>query len=292
MPLKHTRLFRIRQYECDANGHVNNANFLRYMQETALDASAAAGYDHNRYYEIGHIWLIHESEIEFKIPLIYGDTLKIITWVEDFRRVSSRRVYEFYKEPSGNLIAKANTDWIFINDQNRRPTKIPQEMIDAFYPEGEAKSFPIRQTFPIPPPEPSGVFTSHFKVNWQDIDAVGHVNNAIYLDYMNECSMQMLRAHGWPWIRMKEHGFAIFIRQIRIKYIQPALLDDELSMATWAYNIRRSTSERYFVIRRLMDNELIAEINILGVWVNINNGKPIRIPNKFLENFKPNIADY
>ena len=54
MPLTHTRTFRVRHYECDAYGHLNNANYLRYMQETAFDASAAAGYDLERYNKLGH----------------------------------------------------------------------------------------------------------------------------------------------------------------------------------------------------------------------------------------------
>ena len=49
MPLVHTRNFRVRHYECDAYGHLNNANYLRYMQEAAFDASAAAGYGMLRY---------------------------------------------------------------------------------------------------------------------------------------------------------------------------------------------------------------------------------------------------
>ena len=57
------RSFRIRHYECDAYGHLNNANYLRFMQETATDASADAGYDIHRYRQLGTIWLIHESEI-------------------------------------------------------------------------------------------------------------------------------------------------------------------------------------------------------------------------------------
>lgn len=44
MPLIHTRQFRIRHYECDAYGHLNNVNYLRYMQETAFDASAVRHY--------------------------------------------------------------------------------------------------------------------------------------------------------------------------------------------------------------------------------------------------------
>ena len=37
MPLTHVRSFRVRHYECDAFGHLNNTNYVRYMQETAFD---------------------------------------------------------------------------------------------------------------------------------------------------------------------------------------------------------------------------------------------------------------
>ena len=44
MPRTHERTFRIRHYECDAYENVYYTNYLRYMQETAMDASAAAGF--------------------------------------------------------------------------------------------------------------------------------------------------------------------------------------------------------------------------------------------------------
>ena len=63
MPLIHTRTFHVRHYECDSFEHLNNANYLRYMQEVAFDASTAAGYDLARYTAIGHHWLIRETDI-------------------------------------------------------------------------------------------------------------------------------------------------------------------------------------------------------------------------------------
>ena len=104
MPHTHTRNFRIRHYECDAFGNLNNANFVRYMQETAFDASAAAGFDQERYNELGHHWLIRETEIEYLKPVRYGDTVAVKTWVVDFQRVRSRRAYEFTHEDSSELV--------------------------------------------------------------------------------------------------------------------------------------------------------------------------------------------
>lgn len=87
MPLTHIEKFKVRYTECDQYGHVNNVNYLRYMQEAAFDASAAAGYAFKRYDELGQYWLVRETEIEYLKPLTYGDEFELKTWVVDFRRV-------------------------------------------------------------------------------------------------------------------------------------------------------------------------------------------------------------
>ncbi|HZY44476.1 MAG TPA: acyl-CoA thioesterase [Anaerolineae bacterium] len=48
MPLTHIGKFKVRYTECDQNGHVNNANYLRYMQEAAFDASTSAANNFDR----------------------------------------------------------------------------------------------------------------------------------------------------------------------------------------------------------------------------------------------------
>src|SRR5690606_41899892 len=113
MPLTYSRTFRVRYYECDGYGHLNNANYLRYMQETAFDASAAAGYDLKTYDEIGGFWLIRETDIEYRQPLRYHDRGTITTRVEGFRRAPSPRVYDFERE-AGTLGAAAATDWVWL----------------------------------------------------------------------------------------------------------------------------------------------------------------------------------
>lgn len=61
MPAIFKCIFRVRHYECDSYGHLNNVNYVRYMQETALDASAEVGWTTERYNEIGHQWLIRDT---------------------------------------------------------------------------------------------------------------------------------------------------------------------------------------------------------------------------------------
>jgi len=290
MPLTHTRKFRIRHYECDALGHLNHANYVRYMQETAFDASAIAGYDSEAYNALGRYWLIRETDIDYLKPTQYGDTLEIKTWVIDFYRVRSRRAYEIRLHGSGEIVANASTDWVFLESSSNKPTKIPTEIQEAFFPEGPPEVFPAREKFPQPPPPPTGFFTMNITAAWHDLDSMQHVNNANYLKYTEECGMQAIAAHGWPISRMIDEGFAIFIRRQQIQYLQPAQLGDELIISTWVSNVRRSSASRHYVIQRKSDQANLAVVHSKGVWVDLKTGQPIRIPESLLSDFAANIV--
>jgi acyl-CoA thioester hydrolase len=290
MPLTLVRTFRVRHYECDAYGHVNYANYLRYMQEAAFDASAAAGYDMARYEAMGRHWLARETDIEYLHPLRYGDSVQVKTWVADFRPVRSLRAYEFRLAESGELVARAHTDWVFLDSATLRPTPIPQELLAAFFPEGLPDPAPPRPRFPSAPPPPPGVFRLRRRVEWRDIGPEQHVNNAVYLSYLEDCGVQVAAAHGWPMSRGQAEGFAIVARRHRIEYRQPAVLDEELELATWLSDVKRASVVRHYTVTRVSDGALLARARTLWVWVDLKTGRPIRIPDAFLTDFAPNVA--
>ena len=109
-----------------------------------------------------------------------------------------------------------------------------------------------------------------------------------YLNYVDECGMQVIAVHGWPVTRMITEGIAILIRRHQIQYRQPAKLNDNLAISTWVSNVRRSTATRHYSIRRISDNSQIAFIHSLGVFVNLNNGRPVRITDDLLADFASN----
>lgn len=291
MPLTYTRTFRVRHYECDAYGHVNAPHYLRYMQETALDASAAVGYDEARYLALGSLWLIRETEIEYLSPLRYGDSVAVTTWVEDFRRVRSRRRYELVKAGTGEKVAQASTDWVYISRDSLQPVHIPQAMIDAFTEQGIPASAAPRDKFPDAPPPPPGAFTLRRRVEWRDIDAAGHVNNATYMNYLEDGGIQAARACGWPVARMMAVDVAIMARRYQIEYRQPAALDDELIITTYLSNARRSTILRHFKIERVDDGALVAQARTLWMAVNPKTQTLTRFAPEFLADFALNIAE-
>jgi acyl-CoA thioester hydrolase len=209
--------------------------------------------------------------------------------VDDFRRVRSRRAYAFHQVGTGVLVARGVTDWVFLDTATRRPAPIPGALVDAFYPEGDPPARP-RPGFPAPAPPPREAFAVRRTVEWRDIDPVGHVNNAVYLAYLQECGVQVAAAHGWTVERMEAEGLGIVARGHQIEYREPALLGDELELTTWITGVRRATILRYFAFRRIPDGKLVAQANTRWVGVDQKTRRPVRAATSFLQDFAPNIS--
>lgn len=283
------RAFRVRHYECDPYGHVNHANYLRYMQEAAFDASAAVGYDIERYRALGRHWLIHETDITYLRPLTYGNTVVVKTWVADFRRVRSRRMYELRLADGNEVVATATTEWVFLDSETLRPATIPPEMAAAFRHPGIAPG-ERRESFPIAPPPPPGVHRMRRRVEWRDLDPAQHVNNANYLSYIEECNVGAAAAFGWSLDRIMAEGVAIVARRYRIEYSEPAVMDDELEVTSYLSDVKRATAVRHNEVRRVRDGALLARAYSLWVFVDTVTGQPRRVPTEILDDFRPNVS--
>jgi acyl-CoA thioester hydrolase len=290
MPLTHTRLFRVRYYECDLFGYMHHANYLRYMQEAAFDASSAAGYAHEDYEAMGRIWLARQTEIEHFRPLHYGDSVQIKTWVADWRRVRSRRAYEFRLAGSNESVARAYTDWVFLESASGRPTSIPTEMMAAFVPEGQLRPARPRARFPAAPPPPSGTFHMRRQVAWPDIDQAQHVNNAVHLEYLEDLEIHAFVAFGWPPSRMARAGFAFRAEHRLIDYLQPALLHEELELSTWISDLDHSGAVRHHTVTRGGDGELLVRARSHFRPYRLGSDEPIPIPDEIQRHLSRNIA--
>ncbi|GAB4477300.1 MAG: hypothetical protein Kow00124_20340 [Anaerolineae bacterium] len=292
MPLTHTTAFKIRHYECDAYGHVNHANYLRYMQEAAFEASAAAGYDFSRYDALGSLWLVRDTDVEYLRPLRYGDTVVVTTWVADFQRVRSRRAYELRRDSDGEVVARAVTDWAYLDAASGRPARIPPAMVERFMAGGPApwSTLPPRARFPEPPPPPPQPVIAHRVVEWRDLDPLRHVNNAVYLAYMEEAGVAAPPAFGWPLERLIEQGVGIFMRRVRVEYREPALLGDELAISTYLSGVRNASGLRHYAITRPADGALLARGLAQWAFVDLRTGQPRRAPQGMVEDFAGHIS--
>ncbi len=290
MTLTTELLQRVAYHECDVNQIVRDACYLRYMQEAAFEASAAAGYWDDRYQALRRIWLIHESAVEYVTPLRYGDHVRIRTWVADFRRVRSRRAYELRREGDGALAARASTDWVFLDRDTGRPAVIPDEVIAAFLPDDPPAAAQERTRFPAAPPAPPGVVTLRRPVLWRDLDSVGHVNNAAYGDLVEDAARQATSQYGWSAGRMAAEGFDLATQRLRIEYRQQARPGDEMVIATWVSELTPDGALRHTTVTRAADGELLAQAVAHWRCVDVHTRVATAAPPAFLDALRPNEA--
>ncbi len=115
----------------DGNGHVNNVVFVQWMQDAAVAHSDAAGCSALTE-AAGCTWVAHTHHIEYLRPAFLGEAIEVRTRVADARRSGSLRKYEFHRPADGVLLARGETDWIYVDATSGRPRRIPAEIYQVF----------------------------------------------------------------------------------------------------------------------------------------------------------------
>jgi len=123
--------FTVPQNAVDQNGHVNNVVYVQWMQDVAVRHSDSVG-GTKAMHESGSIWVVRSHKIEYFRPAYAGEEVVALTWVSSVRRARSMRRYKFYRKNDSTLLAKGETDWVFIDAQTGRPRKIPKTVLDVF----------------------------------------------------------------------------------------------------------------------------------------------------------------
>ena len=81
----YTTTWRVRSYELDANGHVNNSVYVAYAEEVANQHAEALGFGRAWTQEQAGAWVVRHHEITYFLAATYGDELELTTEVAEMR---------------------------------------------------------------------------------------------------------------------------------------------------------------------------------------------------------------
>ncbi len=113
----------------DTNAHVNNVEYVRWMQQAAIAHADAVGCTRATM-DAGASWVVRSHHIEYLRPAFAGEHLTILTWVSTVRRSSSLRKYRVVRGP--DLVARGETVWVFVDATTGKPRPIPAEVSRVF----------------------------------------------------------------------------------------------------------------------------------------------------------------
>src|SRR5439155_19675109 len=111
--------------------HVNNVAYVQWMQDAAIAHATASGCTAMTK-AIGAMWVARTHHIEYLSPAFAGDVITVITCAADFRKVRSLRRYKFVRTTDGKVLARGETDWVFVDAATGRPRAIPDEIKNSF----------------------------------------------------------------------------------------------------------------------------------------------------------------
>jgi acyl-CoA thioester hydrolase len=132
---KFKTLLRVRHYEMDALGHVNNAVYQNYLEQAAIEHSEHLGLTLDVYRELAGVFVMRRVEIEYLRPAVAGDTLEITTWLQEMRGSRAIRRYEIRKQNQDDLLVTAEALWVWVEAKTMRPRPIPSALLVENYTE-------------------------------------------------------------------------------------------------------------------------------------------------------------
>jgi acyl-CoA thioester hydrolase len=81
---------------------------------------------------LGRGWVVRSHKIEYLQAAVAGDRIVVRTWVATMKKVTSLRRYQIHRVGDDVLLARAETNWAFINFATGQPVRIPPEIADDF----------------------------------------------------------------------------------------------------------------------------------------------------------------
>lgn len=118
--------FQVRDYECDMQGHVNNAVYLNYLEHCRHEYLKEFGLDFSNLVQNGHQLVVIRAELDYKRSLQSGDCFMIGVILERVSPLRYRFIQDIYLLPEQKLVLKARVIGTGVNAKGR--PELPEEI--------------------------------------------------------------------------------------------------------------------------------------------------------------------
>ena len=132
--LEFTQRWKVRTYEVDENGHVNNAVYVQWAEQLTAEHAEAVGFGREWSIERGGAWLVRRHEITYHQPARRGYEIELTVRVVGVGGVRGNRHTEIRRAGETTLLAEVASEWVWVRLTDGRPARVPNELVAAFSP--------------------------------------------------------------------------------------------------------------------------------------------------------------
>ncbi len=127
------------------------------------------------------------------------------------------------------------------------------------------------------------IYNCEIVVRSYELDQYGHVNNAVYLNYLEYARHQFLYDSGFNYDAYLEAGNGLYVSHIDIRYLKPAYMNDRLNIATECISLGKVKGR---VFQRILNGDtVLVEATVDFAMVN-SAGRPSPIPREILSGWE------
>ncbi len=196
---------RVRYSEVDLDKNMTFGALLNYFQDCCSFQSEDLGVGIDFLREMQAAWMLLSWQVVVKRRPVFGEKIRINTWPYDFGGFYGYRNFTMEDE-GGEILAYANSVWVFLDLASNRPAKITQKFLDVYHMEPRFEMEYTGRKIKLPKENRK---ERAFAVHPSQIDTNRHVNNEQYIEMAQ--------------IYLPEN---FCIRQMRADYRKSAVLGD------------------------------------------------------------------
>lgn len=177
-----TETFKIRSSEIRPDGKAKLQTICDLLQEIAGNHALTLNFDVTQLHEDNLTWVLHRLDIKIDQYPEWRERVTVKTWPSSGDKLRAHRDFVVLDE-DGNRLIRALSYWLMIDLDNRRPVRIPQEVLNMA-PRNVEHVIPIKSNRPQSPGATESEKT--FSVRYSDLDVNRHVNNIKYVEWITE----------------------------------------------------------------------------------------------------------
>ena len=220
--------FRVRADECDSLGHVNNAVYIRHLQQATLDALGDEDADYTS-------WNVRTLAVEYHAPARYRDDLDIVTWV--IEADASRVVCGYKVRRSAEVapVASAQIEWDYRGVTTHQPRRVLERFLTP--PKGDNPA-PLKS---LVAPRDNGAqpFSWRHRVRRYELDATNRVATAAYFNWLEEATFRAADLVGWSLERLQAENIITFQRRHDAEFFGGASIGDDVEIISRLIKVER-----------------------------------------------------
>ena len=129
-------------------------------------------------------------------------------------------------------------------------------------------------------------FVWELRVRSYELDLLGHVNNAVYMNYLEAARIEAMASIGLSLERLRKEGVHVVVAAAALRYLSPSHLHDDLEITVEVTRIGRTSVTVHQTVLNRSTDRMSVDAEIVGVFLG-PDGKPMPVPEEFVNAFGP-----